>query len=107
MFDLWIRDTEITTLLLGFALLVVLPGQLLLCFKAKKLRWKLLPACFFTAVSAAFFALMRTAKDWSAVGYAILFAFSLVMFLLCGAAWVIWTLIRYRQKKKSHRSAHS
>ena len=105
MFDVWVRDTEITTLIIGVSFLMVLPGQLLLCFKAKKRLVKLLPALLLTAAMLTFFLLMKLATDWSAIGYAILAVFAGEMLFCNGIAWGIWAIIRFRQKKKSRNAA--
>ena len=53
MVDLWARDTGIMLIITLPAVLVVLPLQLLLCFKARR-RWvKRLPAILFAALTPA------------------------------------------------------
>ena len=54
MGDIWIRDLDFTTLIAVFSVLIVLPIQLLLCFKAKKLFLKLLPLFILTATTVFF-----------------------------------------------------
>ena len=43
MFDIWMGDIELTTFVLIFSIIVLLPVQLLLCFKVKNKVICLLP----------------------------------------------------------------
>ena len=43
MFDVWMGDIELTTAVLIFSIIVLLPFQLLLCFKVKSKSIRLLP----------------------------------------------------------------
>ena len=47
MFDIWIGDIELTTLVLIVSVIVILPLQVLLCFKARSLFVRLVPVIFF------------------------------------------------------------
>ena len=97
MFDLWVRDTEITALIAASAVLIILPLQLLLCFSAKKLFIRLLPVMFLAAAAVTFYVMAVTAKDWSALLYVILAIFSGVLLLFSGIGWGIWTIVKYRK----------
>lgn len=99
MMDLWLRDTWIMAATAAAAVLVVLPVQLLLCFKAKKLLFKLLPAILLAASVVVFCAMMVFARDWSALLYVILAFFSGVLLLFCGIAWGIWAIARLLKKE--------
>lgn len=100
MGDIWIRDLDFTTLIAVFSVLIVLPIQLLLCFKAKKLFLKLLPLFILTATTVFFFIMMKITTDWDAIGYAILFIFSGVLLIFSGIAWGVWAIIKLIKKKK-------
>ena len=100
MFDLWIGDTEITVFLIGAAVFIVLPLQLFLCFRAKNLLVKFLPAILFALAAVAFGIMIFMVKDWAAIGYAMLAVLSCVMLLFSGAAWGIWAVIHFIKKKK-------
>ena len=104
MGDVWSRDIEITTLIAVSSILVVLPIQLLLCFKAKKLFFRLLPSFVLTASTIIFFTMMRLATDWDALGYAILFVFSGVLLIFSGIAWGIWAIINLIKNKRCNKS---
>ena len=100
MGDIWIRDIEITTLIAVSSILIVLPIQLLLCFKVKKLLLRLLPSLVLTATTVFLFIMMRTATDWNAIGYAILGVFSGVLLIFSGLAWGIWAIVIAIKKRK-------
>lgn len=100
MGDVWIRDIEITTLIAISSVLIVLPIQLLLCFKVKKLVLRLLPSLVLTATTVFLFIRMRMATDWDAIGYAILGVFSGVLLVFSGIAWGVWAIIKLVKKKK-------
>ena len=100
MGDIWIRDIEITTLIAVSSVLIVLPVQLLLCFKVKKLFLRLLPSFVLTATTIFLFIMMRITTDWDAIGYAILFVFSGVLLIFCGIAWGVWAIVKFIKKRK-------
>lgn len=104
MGDIWIRDIEITTLISVSAVLFVLPIQLLLCFKVKKILLRLLPTIVFTSITVFFFVMMSCTKDWAAIGYAILGVFSGVLLVFSGLAWGIWAVSGRIKKKQSGKS---
>ena len=103
MFDLWARDTEITALIAIFAVLIILPIQLFLCFRAKKLLVKLLPAILLVVAVIAFYTLIFVIKDRSAIGYGILAIVSEVLLFFSGIAWGIWAIAKLIQKKSKRR----
>lgn len=101
MFDTFGRDAVIITTIVATAILVVCPLQLLLCFKVKKVFYKL-PFTALLAVAATVFSLlMRFSRDWSAIAYAIVWYFFEVQLLFNGIAWAIWAIVRAVRKKKS------
>ena len=98
MVDLWARDTGIMLIITLPAVLVVLPMQLLLCFKARR-RWvKRLPAILFAALTPALYAVALMVHDWSAFVYLILAVFSGVVLLFCGLAWGIYAIVTLVKK---------
>ena len=100
MFDLWVRDTEITVLIAASAILIVLPLQLILCFRAKKLLFKLIPPVLLAVAAFAFWVMMLTAKDWSALVYLIFAVFSVVLLIFSGIGWGIWGISRFVKRKR-------
>lgn len=105
MFDLWTRDTEIVTLLAVSGLLLILPIQLALCFKAKKLLVKLLPTILLAVATLAFYAMVFVLKERSAIGYAILGIFSSVLLFFDGLAWGILAITKLIKKSNCKPTA--
>ena len=101
MFDLWVRDTEITVLIAASAVLIVLPLQLALCFRAKKLLFKLIPPVLLAVATFTFLVLMITAKDWSALVYLIFAVFSVALLIFSGIGWGIWGISRLVKRKRN------
>ena len=101
MFDLWVRDTEITVLIAASAILIVFPLQLVLCFRAKKLLFKLLPTVLLAVAALAFWVLMLTARDWSALIYLIFTVFSVALLIFSGIGWSIWGISRFVKRKRN------
>ena len=102
MGDMWIRDIEVTTLIAITSVLVVLPIQLLLCFKVKPVFLRLLPSILLTGTTILLFAMMAASRDWDAIGYAVLGVFSGVLLIFSGIGWGIWAMVRCIKKKKSY-----
>ena len=105
MFDFFARDTVIALSMAAAAVLVALPVQLTLCFKAKKRMVRRIPTVLLAAVTAAFYVMAITAKDWVAFAYLIVAAFSGVMLLFCAIAWGIWAIAKGVRKKKLREGA--
>lgn len=99
---MWIRDIEVTTLIAITSVLVVLPIQLLLCFKVKPVFLRLLPSILLTGTTILLFAMMAASRDWDAIGYAVLGVFSGVLLIFSGIGWGIWAIVRCIKKKKSY-----
>lgn len=99
MGDMWIRDIEVTTLIAITSVLVVLPIQLLLCFKVKPIFLRLLPSMLLTGTTILLFAMMAASREWDAIGYAVLGVFSGVLLIFSGIGWGIWGLVALIRKK--------
>lgn len=104
MGDMWIRDIEVTTLIAITSVLVVLPIQLLLCFKVKPVFLRLLPSILLTGTTILLFAMMAASRDWDAIGYAVLGVFSGVLLIFSGIGWGIWAIVRCIRKKKNYEN---
>jgi len=102
MGDMWIRDIEITSLIAISSVLVVLPIQLLLCFKVKSVFLRLLPSILLTVTTIFLFTMMTTSRDWDALGYAVLGVLSGVLLIFSGIGWGIWAIVRCIRKKKNY-----
>ena len=101
MFDLWSRDTEIMLLLAVSAICIVMPIQLVLCFRAKRFLIKLLPAILLTVATVTFYAMILVTTDWSAFAYGILAIFSEVLLFFSAIAWGIWGIAKLIHKRKT------
>ena len=78
MFDVWMGNVELTTVTLFLSATVLLPLQLLLCFKVKSKLVRLVPVCLLVLPTALF------------AGF---------MLLICGVGWGIWGMIRLIKRK--------
>ena len=106
MFDVWIGDVELTTLVIIIAVVAILPIQLLLCFKVKNLLLRLLPSMLFAIVTISFFAMIFSSQDWDSIGYAILAMLAGILLFMSGVAWGIWGIVvcvRKNKKKKESK----
>ena len=101
MGDVWIGNIEFTTFIAICSVLIVLPMQLLLCFKVKNTFIRLLPSILLTLTTIVLFCLMCSAEEWDAIGYALLGVFSGVMLTVAGIAWGIWAIVRIIRKRKA------
>lgn len=99
MFDIWIGDVEITTLVLIFSVAVLLPIQLLLCFKVRSKAARLLPisVLFISAVVSA--AVSAAVMGWKRLGYVFLAIFTGFMSLICVIGWGYGQLSNLRKRK--------
>lgn len=100
MFDLFARDTEIVILIAAAAVLIILPIQLLLCFRAKRFFIKLIPTVLIAVAAIAFYVMAITAKDWGGFVYIILAVSAGVLLIFSGIAWGIWAIAKLVNKRK-------
>ncbi len=99
MFGVWMGDANLTVIVIAVCAVIVLPLQLLLCFKVKSQLLRLLPVLLLLIAGVVFMALASSSEGWDGLGYLILALYCAFMLLACGIAWVIWTLIHYIKKK--------
>ena len=99
MFDVWMGNVELTTVTLFLSATVLLPLQLLLCFKVKSKLVRLVPVCLLVLPTVLFAVLSAMATGWDALGYLFLALFAGFMLLLCGVGWGIWGMIRLIKRK--------
>lgn len=102
MFDVWMGDIELTTAVLIFSIIVLLPFQLLLCFKVKSKAIRLLPVILLSIPTLIFIGMAITIPGWDGLGYIFLAIFTGFMMFMCGVAWGIWTITKLIKKKKSN-----
>ena len=89
--DLVEMEAEIFAVIIS---VVVLTAQLVLCFKARKLWIRLLPACLCVTAAAASFALTFLNDGWGGVAYMLLMIFCVCLLLVCGIGWLVWAIIK-------------
>lgn len=99
MFDIWIGDIELTTLVLIVSIVILLPLQLLLCFKVKKLLFRLLPIIILSVLTIAFIVMNFLIPGWDGLGYLFFAIFSGFMIFMCGVGWGIWAISAKAKKR--------
>ena len=107
MFDVWMGDLEFTTVILLFSVVVLLPVQLLLCFKAKRIAIRLLPVIVLTILTIIFTVMSIAITGWKGLGYILLAIFTGFMLLMCGIGWGIWAITRLIRKVMTTRPGKS
>ena len=98
MFDVWMGDIELTTAVLIFSLVVLLPIQLLLCFKVKSKSIRLLPIILLSIPTLIFIVMSTTTQGWDGLGYIFLAVFTGFMMLICCVGWGIWAISKLIKK---------
>ena len=88
-----ITETLFTALTVFSAFLLVLPLQLLLCFKARRQAVKLLPVLLLSAAVILFGVLGFALGDWSGIGFILLAALAGLLLLFCAFGWLFWGVI--------------
>ncbi len=100
MFDLWMGDVELTTLVLLVSVAVLLPLQLLLCFRVRSRLVRLLPVLLLSMAALCCVVGALAAPGWDGLGYLMLAMLAGIMLLLCLAAWGIWAVIRLLRRRR-------
>lgn len=102
MFDIWMGDMEITTVVLILSIAVLLPGQLLLCFKVKRRAIRLLPVILLAIPTSLCVVMAIVTSGWGSIGYLLLAILAGFMLLVCGLAWAIWAAAKLVRKKREN-----
>ncbi|MBE5868783.1 MAG: hypothetical protein E7293_07500 [Lachnospiraceae bacterium] len=100
MFDVWIGDINLATFILIFSIIVLLPVQLLLCFKVKSKAIRLLPVIVLSIAAIIFYCMGKSSNDWDGLGYLFLAIFTGFMLFMCGVGWGIWWLVNRKKQGK-------
>jgi len=101
MFDIWFDGIELTRLTIIVSVVILLPVQLLLCFKVKSLAIRLAPVIILSGLAALFIVLLRSTPGWDGVGYLFFAIFAGFMIFMCGIGWAIWAVAYGLKKKRS------
>lgn len=100
MFDVHWGDLELTAFTLGVALLLVLPLQLVLCFKVRRRALRLLPAALFAGTAVVFLLMSAAVSNWTGVFYLVLAIFNGILLAACGLGWGIWAVARRSKRSR-------
>ena len=98
MFDVWLGEMELTTLTLLLSVFLLLPLQLLLCFKVRSRLLRLLPVILCSLLVGTFLLLALCTPGWDGLGYIFLALFAGFMLTSCGIGWLIWAILRKKKK---------
>ncbi len=91
-------ELDYTTVLVFISVIVTLLLQILLCFKSKRIWVKGLPAMLLVVSTIVFSVCSARIGGWDTFGY-LFFAFlSIGLIFVCGIGWVIWSIVRKRNK---------
>ena len=101
MADLLRGDFWLVICAVACGILIVLPVQLALCFRANKVFLKCLPAVLIGIATITFYSLAITARTWIAFIYLIVAFYSAVFLISCGIAWGIWIVYTLLTKGNS------
>lgn len=74
---------------------VVLPIQLILCFKVKSLRLRLLPVILTAVAAALAIVFMLCSTDWYGFVYLLCALYAVGMTMMAGLGWAIWGIVRF------------
>ena len=84
------------TVLLAVA--VIFPGQLILCFQARRLVFRLLPTAVLFLSCIAGMILGLSISGWDGVVFIFIALYVGFCLIMDGLAWGIWAMIRYNRK---------
>lgn len=100
MFNIWFGDIELTTLTIIISIGILLPVQLLLCFKVKNLAVRLTPIIILSVLLAVFIVLWLSTPGWGGLFYAFFAIFAGFMIFMCGIGWIIWAAHRKKRSRE-------
>lgn len=85
---------DITIVFILFALLVVFPIQILLCFKVKKLWLKLIPIIVSVVLTIACVVMHFIATGWDALGWLFFVIYGVSSIIICTLGWLTWFVLK-------------
>ena len=100
MFDAWIGNMNMTVIVLALSVAVILPLQLVLCFRVKSLFVRLLPVIILSGTAAAFLGMCLFAADADRTFYAVCAVDTAFTVLKCGLGWGIWKLAAFQPQSR-------
>lgn len=97
----WIDDISLSVLVCIISFVVILPIQLLLCFKAKSRRVRFIPITLFCVLAVVFICMALSSTGWDNIGYIFFAIYAVLMILACGIGGGIWAIINIMKKKNT------
>lgn len=97
MFDIWIGDVELTELIIYIAALIMIPVQVFLCLKVKKLMIRLLPMILFLGLTISFIRIAQLYEGWDGFGYVVLAMCTMILLAGSVIGWIIgiiWMIVK-------------
>lgn len=101
MFDIWMGEMNLTLLVMILGVVILLPVQLLLCFKARSLTLRLAPVVILALLTLVCIAMCYATPGWDCLSYAVLAIYTGFGVVLCGIGWGIWAIVRAVRRKKA------
>ena len=98
MFDIYFGEIELTEVIIYISILVMIPLQLLLCFKNKNITLKLSPIFILLFSIITLICMSQFAEGWDGLGYTILAIFAGILLFACIIAWAIWFIVKLIKK---------
>ena len=99
MLDIWIGDVNLTLLVAAAGFVLLLPCQLLLCFRSRSLSLRLAPAALAALAGSGFFLLFLLETGWDRLPWMIFAFYSGFLLLVCGLGWLIWGGVRLLRRR--------
>ena len=99
MLDVWIGDVNLTVAVLALCFLVVLPGQLLLCFRVRSPALRLAPGLTALVLLALCLGLRLACPGRQSLLLTFLALYAAMILTVCVLAWVIWGLVRRLRRR--------
>ena len=99
MLDVWIGDVNLTLLAAAAGVVLLLPGQLFLCFRSRSPALQLAPAVLLVLAIVFFFLLFLLKTGWDRLLWLFFCFYAVFLLLVCGLGWLIWgaaRLLRHR-----------
>ena len=85
---------DMPTMVVLFSVILTAIVQLLLCFKAKKALFKLLPVALLAVATIVLYIIAHNVGGWDALGYLFFVLLSFGLLVVCGICWGVWALVR-------------
>lgn len=103
MFDIWMEDIDLTLLIMIFSMVIILPLQLLLCFKAKSRIIRFIPIIALFILAVIEIIKYATATAWDGLFFVVVVMYEAFMLFMCGIGWGIWAFVNAVKKADSKK----